>query len=65
MYNYIFKLLFFTVHVRAQYGQWWEAMASQPAELQLSNGIFTGRMIDFDGTNVEIFRGKLKQEKLS
>ena len=46
-------------------GQWWEGMTSQPAELKLSNGVFTGRMIDFDGTNVEIFRGKLKQEKLS
>ena len=63
MFPFILKVLLFTVHVRAQNEKWWDAVEYQPAELVLSSGIFTGKMIDIDGTYIEIYRGKFKLEK--
>ena len=64
MYQFIFKVLLFTVDVRAQNEKWWDAVEYQPAELVLSSGIFKGKMIDFDGANIEIYRGKFRLESL-
>ena len=39
--------------------QWWETFANGRAELALTNGKFTGSLVNILGAKVEVYQGKV------
>ena len=56
----IFKVFLVGRVVTGQFYQWWDQLDYQTSQLTLVNGIFNGKVIEVEGNNIEIYRGKNK-----
>ena len=54
----IFKVFLVGRVVTGQFYQWWDQLDYQTSQLTLVNGIFNGKVIEVEGSNIEIYRGK-------
>ena len=61
--NTVFKVFLIGRVVTGQFdwsNKWWDRLDYQPSQLTLANGIFNGKVIEVEGNNIEIYRGKNK-----